>query len=526
MKKIDLRKALLAVFICGSAMFASANEVYVSATGNDSNDGASSATPYATLGKALTSVDENGTIHVSGLIYTCNDPLNPVGDGDLGTGLQISKNVTIEGDAVTSGFVGFDEVVTWQAGRMFRITAGTLTLKTLTLTNGYGFNKAGAVHVNGGALVAENVIFENNHAVDGESQPAGGAIQVDKTTGISFKSCLFKSNVALKGGAFYIQDTQNASVELRFEACSFIGNRSNQGGASCSGLFFRLAAENPTVNIINCTFSGNVNGGNGGTVYIYGVPTSATFNIINTTMVDNIGTSGGGSGAGIKQEEVTNRPTLRILNSIIEGNAVNSGTTAEDLVYGYEPFSSQLQVSNSFIGNVWVAAGTIPEESYTGNTYWNYMSRTFNRFELQSGVDVLDANLNVYKLSEGSNAVAYGNATFLQNIGINTDALGGIRTFANGKCSAGAIEYGASSSITPVDLQDAVSIEQQEGRLTVKTTESSSINLTLYAVSGQSVAQQSARGTALSAPVGQLKGLYIARVSLNGKVYTQKVRIK
>jgi hypothetical protein len=528
-----MKRIIFTVLLLGSMVSASANEVYVSASGNDSNDGASAATAYATFGKALTAVEANGTIHISGMLYACDDPANALPDGDINKGgYVINKSITVQGDnKATSGLIGFSEI-TYEAGRFFRVDAGgTLTLKNLTLKDGTGTQKGGAVFVNGGTLIAENVIFQANEAT-GDNQPAGGAVQVDRTLGVSFKKCLFKSNKAAKGGAFYIQDTQNTGVELRFEACSFIGNQSTQGGASCGGLFFRLISETPTINIINCTFSGNINGGNGGTVYVYGAPASATFNIINTTIVDNIGRSGGGSGAGVNVEVQTDelrKPVLRIQNSIIEGNAVSDGATAEDLVFGYEPTVSQLQVSNSFIGKVWVAgAGTIPADAYAETAYWDYLTRTFDRTELLSGIDAFSSEYNVYPLTASSLALTYGKASFLQAIGINADQLGTVRAFADGKCSAGAMEgvgIPAGLGLDAVKLQGAIKIAQSDGLLAIGAAGTEKISVDLISVSGQTIVKKSGIGQ-LDIPVGQLKGVYVAKVIVAGEVYTQKIIIQ
>jgi hypothetical protein len=526
-----MKRIIFTALLLGSIVVASANDVYLSATGNDNNDGASAAQAVATLGKALDAVAEGGTIHVSGLIYVCDDPANPLPDGEVNkSGFLVSKSITIQGDAITSGFIGFSEV-SYNTGRIFRVNTGVLTLKKLTLKNGIGTEKAGAIHVNGGALIGENLIFEGCEA-EGINQPAGGAVQVDKTTGIHFKNCLFKGNKAAKGGAFYVQDTQNPAVELRFEACSFVGNESTQGGASCGVLFFRLMAEGTNINIINSTFSGNKNSGNGGMIYVYGAPASATFNIVNTTIVDNIGRSGGGSGAGINvevQSDELRKPVLRIQNSIIEGNTVADGTTAEDLVYGYEPTASQLQVANSFIGKVFVfGAGTIPADSYAETLYWDYLTRAFDRTQLLSGIDTFNSDLNVYPLTAGSPALAYGNATFLQTIGITTDAVGRVRAFAGGKCSAGSMEgvgIPAGSGIHSAQLSGAIQVYQSGGLLTVNAQEPGKIGLELISVSGQTVTKTSGTGE-LSISVGGLKGVYIAKVTLAGGVYAQKVVIQ
>ncbi|MDR2382855.1 MAG: T9SS type A sorting domain-containing protein [Prevotellaceae bacterium] len=530
-----MKKVFFTVLLFGSILSASANDVYVSTTGNDNNDGLSATSAFATFGKALTSVEDGGTVHVSGFLYACDDNANPLPNDDINkSGYAITKTVIVQGtDKATDGFIGFSEV-TYNAGRFFTVNNdGILTLKNLTLKDGVGSNRSGGVFVNGGTLTAEDVIFDNCESMTTGSDPArGGAVEVEKTLGLTFKRCLFKNNKAPKGGAFYIQDTQNPNVELRFEACSFVGNRSSQGGASCSGLFFRLMAENLTINILNCTFSGNINASTGGAIYIYGAQASNVFNIVNSTLVDNIGQSNNsGSGAGISveiQDSETRRPIINILNSIVEGNAIASGATAEDLVYGYRPSVEKCKISNSFIGKVFVAgAETIPGDCYVGTLYWDYMSKTFDRSEVLSGVDAFNSDYNVYPLAQGATALTYGNATFLQTLGISTDQIGRTRAFADGKCSVGAMEgvgLPASSGVnfaTPENLK----VYQTGENLLIKSVNSEVVRAELFGISGQAVAAKTAVGE-INFSVAGLKGVYVAKISVAGEIYTQKVIIK
>ncbi|MDR1121020.1 MAG: T9SS type A sorting domain-containing protein [Dysgonamonadaceae bacterium] len=526
-----MKKVFFTILLLGSILSASANDVYVSATGSDTNDGTSAVAAFATFGKALTAVEDGGTVHVSGFLYACDDEANPLPADDFNkSGYPVTKSVTVQGANKTAdGFIGFNEA-TYNASRFFSVNnGGTLTLKNLTLKDGVGTNKGGAVHVNGGALIAENVIFEACTA-EGDNQPSGGAIHVDRTTYVGFKSCLFKGNSTAKGGAFYIQDTGNPNVELRFEACSFVGNRSTQGGASCGGLFFRLMAENLTINIINSTFSGNSNAGNGGTIYVYGAQASNQFNIVNTTVVDNIGRSGGGSGAGINvelQSDEARKPIIHIQNSIIEGNASGDATTAEDLVYGYAPTVDKLQVSNSFIGKVYVAgAQEIPTDCYAETLYWDYMTRAFDRSEVLSGIDAFDSNYNVYPLMTGATALNYGKASFLQEIGITTDQLGSTRTFADGKCSAGATEgIGLPTGIRTLKLAEKINLYQSGDNLHVSAAGQDALTVELISISGQIVTKQSGAGE-INLPVNHLKGVYVAKISVAGDVYTKKLIVK
>jgi hypothetical protein len=528
-----MKRTIFTALLLGSILAASANDVYVSATGNDTNDGLSSASAFATFGKALTAVEDGGTVHVSGFLYTCDDDANPVGDV-WKSGYIITKNVTVQGtNKATDGFIGYNDL-SWNGGRFFMVNnGGVLTLKNLALKDGLCTDRSGGIFVNGGTLTAEDVIFENCESATSGSDPArGGAIEVERTLGLTFKRCLFKNNKAPKGGAFYIQDTGNPNVEIRFEACSFVGNTSSQGGASCGGLFFRLMAENLTINILNSTFSNNVNAASGGVVYIYGAAASNTFNIVNCTIVDNIGLStGSGSSAGIKVEDnsAERRPLLNIQNSIIEGNAIASGATAEDLVFMNEPSTDKLRISNSFIGNVYVAGAVIvPADCYAESAlYWNYMSRTFDRSEVLSGIDAFNGDHNVYPLLANAPALNYGQAAFLQNIGIATDQLGTTRTFADGKCSAGAMEGVGMppSGFHPAQWPENLKVYQSGENLLIQSADAKTIRVQLFTLSGQAVAIKTAAGE-VTIPLSGQKGIYVAKISVADKIYAQKVILK
>jgi len=539
-----MKKIIFTALLLGSILSVSANDVYVSETGNDNNDGFSAAAPLATVGKALTLVDDGGTIHVSGWIYTCLDEANPLPDGDPNhSGFPIDKTVTVQGtDKATDGFIGnyidFSTFIS-SSGRFFTVNNnGVLNLKNLTLKDGVGTNRSGGVFVNGGMLTAEDVVFDHCQSITTGTDPArGGAIEVEKTPGVFFTRCLFINNEAPKGGVFYIQDTQNPNVELRFEACSFVGNKSSQGGASCGALFFRLMAENLTINILNCTFSGNINASTGGVVYIYGAQESNVFNIVNCTIVDNIGqSSSSGSGAGIHVEAQSSeprKPKINILNSIVEGNAVNSGLTAEDLVFLYSPTAEKVKISNSFIGAIFVRdsniQGEIPTDCYAGvlPEYWNYMTRTpFNRFEIKSGIDAISADRYVYPLTEGAAALTLGNATFLQDLGVSTDQVGRTRAFAGGKCSAGAMEgAGLPTGIYSAKLNENLKVYQSGENLLIQSVNSEVISAELFSISGQKVAAKTAAGEVNFSVTG-LKGVYIAKILVAGEVFTQKMIIK
>jgi hypothetical protein len=288
-------------------------------------------------------------------------------------------------------------------------------------------------------------------------------------------------------------------------------------------------SENVTVNILNCTFSGNRNGGNGGTIYLYGAQASNHINIVNTTVVDNIGRSGGGSGAGINvevQSSEERKPVVRILNSIVEGNAIGDGVTAEDLVYGYEPSVDKLTVSNSFIGKVYVTgAMTVPADCYTETLYWDYMTRVFDRSEIQSGIDALDGGRYVYPLTAGATALNHGNAAFLREFDIATDQLGTPRPFTDGKCSVGAMEGVGmpETGLRKLPLGGPVAIYvAANGVLQIDAPDAQPVKAELFTLGGQRVASGTGIGE-VQLPAGGGKGLYIVKVVLPNGTVAQKV---
>ncbi|MDR2844067.1 MAG: DUF1565 domain-containing protein, partial [Candidatus Symbiothrix sp.] len=60
-----------------------AKDLYLSASGADTNDGLSAATPFATISRAFTVADANDVIHVSGFIDITKEPQSDITSNDL-----------------------------------------------------------------------------------------------------------------------------------------------------------------------------------------------------------------------------------------------------------------------------------------------------------------------------------------------------------------------------------------------------------------------------------------------------------
>ena len=474
-------------------------------------------------------------------------------------------------------FPGYPIYEYYQMGtRFLRVNPGIeLTLKDLTFTKFYGRHCGIVILMAGGKLIAEDLIFSENEAISGSDNGMGAAIHSNATTGISVSRCLFYKNKAMKGGAVYIADSQNQNVDITFESCSFIENAQNVNENPTAGaIFLRLTAPEPTptdptggrpiethslnntLNLINCTFAKNTTMAIGGAVHLYGVPPSTTFSAINCTFTEN--TSEGGDsrrgaglviGAGIGQVIGGERCKIWIQNSIFENNRntiIQASTTRyhEDIVFtnmsstDASTIQNTMKISNSYVGNTYVITGNIP------NGCWDNCTRTYatsgNTLYNNSGLDAFDAENNVYPLKAGAATLAYGKTEFLDNIGVFWDAIGRERPESE-SCSAGAMEgAGTGGDICtwcfstwppiPPELPLGISlapsnnirIYQENNQLLVNAANS----LELFGINGQSIAKKTGNKETLAIPLGNLKGIYVARVLTDGQIYSQKVIIK
>jgi plastocyanin len=142
----------------------------------------------------------------SGTVSTCNENTltNTVSGGGLVTfacsgvitltaQIVITTNTTIDGSGQTIVLNGNN------ANRIFNVTAGTLTLLNLTLTNGSsGTNDGGAIYVSSGAnLTISNTRIMNSSA---SASNEGGGIFFDGNT-LFITNSQFINNQAVSGGA-------------------------------------------------------------------------------------------------------------------------------------------------------------------------------------------------------------------------------------------------------------------------------------------------------------------------------------
>lgn len=431
--------------LCFSISVASAKDIYLSATGQDLNDGLSSFTSVATFSKAYSIATAGDIINVSGYIDMSVDPTNTAFPK---SGFSIAKNITIQGASVMSD--GFDGK---NLTRIFTVDGANLSIKKLTLKNGkYGATglNGGALLVNSGSISAETVVFDGNTAFDATS--TGGAVLVNTTTGLTFNNCSFLYNTG-KGGAFYLQDTGNPSVKINFIGCSFISNTSTTIGGSAAYINMSNSATNNEIYFINSTFTKNhAPAANGGVINLNASCLTTgdltSVNLINCTLTANTTQGITSICAGIYVNDNTRnfKGKLNISNSIIEGNYNETTPTYSDLYFTVTPTTTNLMIHNSFIGRY--LGATNPTACFPGDNKFNYLTATSTVLDLQAQFATFDNIRKLYPLLAASPAINFGDAQYLQAININTDQTGTIRTFTNNKCYIGAVEQTGQLSVT------------------------------------------------------------------------------
>lgn len=431
--------AAMMLLFSGNVM---AKDYYVSATGDDANDGLTEATAVKTLKAVMSKVKQNTEgeiVHVSGIIKV-----------DELFGSAHYQKLVVEGSDPEKD--GFD--AEGKCG-IFSINNSILTFKNLSFKNGYraaNETGAGAIFGNPMRLILENCVFEGNHVDNANSNQSAGAIFLsgDKARGeeggIFATNCKFINNFTEAGGGAFA----GGSNTIELNNCYIKGNKSTaQGGAIYGNTTVKM-------NINGCTFEGNeVTNGRGGAIYLfmkqltgktYTVSNSTfyqnkakgeggafctsddhnlsnnTLNFVHCTVVGN--TTGGtvGSGGGIS---IDSKPgTVNIVNTLAQGNlsTVNQNSFA-DVAFG----TTAVNFVGSYVGYVRKYADN--ESYYTSDSYSKLNAldgqdpRKDATKELLAYADYVDA-LHVLPLKSTSDATFDADLSADAQYGVTKDQLG------------------------------------------------------------------------------------------------------
>ncbi|MDR0546741.1 MAG: T9SS type A sorting domain-containing protein [Dysgonamonadaceae bacterium] len=435
MKKINFSKLALTLALVCSASFLQAADVYLSSPllgGDDLNDGLTPETAIATLSKAYAVINAAAgvnTIYVSGEVDGYSNPADAQGVYPF---LGASYTLVVQGvDGTSPKIVGNDNA------RMFRLRADmVLKLKDLTLSGTVGNSATfdgGCIQMQGGSLEADNCIFENfttaNYGAVIHTQSVSVA-----TPFIAFRNCVFRNNSATGstgyGSVMRIADwgskadDTRANAKLYVENCAFVNNSALYGT-----FFFRtnfVADPYPAITFVNSTFTGNTNtNGNSGCLTVYSG--NETVNVINCTFKNNLD-----GGSGIR---VTNTATVNVYNTIAEGNTWDFNADNNPTLF----------VSNSLL----LKTRNIPD--YTKPATYTSTDQL---------LDAFDTETNTYTPLAGSLAINFGAKQYLENLGADGtltlayDQLNNPRPFTDDFCDAGAIETDKIAPVITVEAQD------------------------------------------------------------------------
>ena len=257
----------LATVSCVSA----ASTVYVNSTGGSDTNLGTADSPFLTIDKGISSVDENGTVNIAQGIYT----------GTGNTNLTVTRSMTITGESQDNTIIN-GEGTSWifkirpeATVAFFNLTfanatagiggaiysTGTLSITDCTFT---GNNATSTVISGGGAIynggTIDNLLrctFRENTANNGD----GGAIDNHGTIN-NITDCVFANNTVksddpevqetYQGGAIYNTDTIG-----KITGCTFTGNVA-EFTSDCVWFYGGGIFNDGTISDIStCTFQGN-----------------------------------------------------------------------------------------------------------------------------------------------------------------------------------------------------------------------------------------------------------------------------
>lgn len=485
--------AAMMLLFSGNVM---ATDYYLSANGNDANDGKTAATAWATLAKVGSSAFKAGDhIYVSGIIKVETE----VAKARL-------VDVVIEGtNPQTDGFDAEGK------SSILHSNLSVVTFKNLSFKNGYRAsditeNGAAAIYATHSRLTFENCIFEGNKCeqtnanacagavfetganpenrpgiggifatnckfINNTSKAGGGAMTAVSNT-VDLKNCYFQNNEAANtGGAIYF----NSINDVTIDGCAFEGNTAEQRGGAV--FLFMNNLTDKVYTISNSTFYHNQAKSDGGAFGVSG-NSNNTINLVHCTINGN-NTLGGVDNAG--GVNVKDKPGIvNVVNSIIQGNtATGNSNLFADVTFA----TTKVNFVNSYVG-------AVREYDKYASNYTTTSLCVLNNLPNSNQQDKLDLgtykeNAHIIPLKDGSNATKAADLNASKEYDVTTDQLG--RTWE--KPYIGAVQ------LTETEFTTGISA--------IKTNAPKSLK-GIYNVAGQYVGNDASK---------LAKGLYI----INGK---------
>lgn len=359
MKTLLLKTAVLFFCICGAiASTFAAKDLYISATGNDDNDGRTEAAPVKTLGRIHQIIGLGDILHVSGIIDVSLETkgtavgtnyqqgLNKDLNGGFLFGADAWNNIKMVGsDPEKDGFTSKGD------GRIFRIDGGNHTFENLLFTEGADIANDGGcgIWLRGSATITNTFIncrFVENKAKLDEAGSAftgtngrGGAVHI-MNSHVVFKNCYFADNANTQGSAIFWHGGIIDILGCIFENHSLSTVSGTTGGALYS---WAEQAQEPVVTIDRCIFRNNDVAGDGGAITLNNRNDRENIKLVlNITNCAFIGNEAFNNGGAIHH----NNTRLGTNDTILIANTTFLGNTAKN--FGGAIFLGQAQPNSIF----------------------------------------------------------------------------------------------------------------------------------------------------------------------------------
>jgi gliding motility-associated-like protein len=469
-----------------------------SSTGNDSSGDGTSGSPYKTFHKAYTEANSGDTINLTGT-FTWTDADET---GDVATnGYVINKDLQIIGDSENSTIIQADTTSFTADRKIFYIENVNLTVKNLTIQNGYlqnPVNKGGAGvqirYPSNKSIIFENCIIKDNHNA-GSYQPSqwygGGAIMVystqDNTNGkVEFRKCTISNNSSVnQGGILWAYSgsslTNNQKLKIIFDQCTLNDNVSSSG--------YNVYSYWTNFQIINSTLANNTSKyelihsiGDGKLTIINSTVAYNTINESNysTIEVDN---SGYLKELYIKNSILSDNQSLYDLDTDFSNGG---GNDIQNVSYSLiKKISSSTGLTNNSNGNVF---------QYTSEPVTNTLALNESNY-----------NTKTLKLVSGSIAINAGDSTSVNGISIPTKDQRG--KYRNSTIDIGSFEFNGTDvppnsaptniTLSTSSIAENNSIGDQIG--TLSTTDVDSGDTFTYSLSGTDSSSFTISGSSLLA---------------------------
>ena len=343
-----------------SSMYA-AMDLYISADGNDANDGFSEATPVKTLAKIQTILGIGDVIHIDGMIDISLEPKGAgVGNNENSEGFILTNTMGWQNSKMVGKDPAKDGFTAKGESRIFRINSGTHAFEKLRFTGGVGKSSGGGCAL---FMVSSNCTFIDCHFV--ENKPVdpnptngwGGAIYIQGGPAYNFYNCYFANNGNDRGGAIF---WQGGTINLF--GCIFEDNVATHGdGGGALYSWMGQEGSNPIITIDRCVFRSNAAwGGSGGVISLFNrndrVAGSRTkMTITNSAFINNRANNGGA--IFLDNSRVGTADSILIANTSFIGN-VSAGDGGAICLARTQANSIFTMVNSSVIGNYTTGANS------------------------------------------------------------------------------------------------------------------------------------------------------------------------